>query len=89
MCDDVTQEICIINHTQKLQQRQSGPEAFSQQTLQQVRVLRAHRCHVIFRPLIYTPCLSQEEEEEEEQRISRVSQERQRTLDRLRTFKQV
>uniref|UniRef100_A0A671NZM2 Junction-mediating and -regulatory protein-like n=1 Tax=Sinocyclocheilus anshuiensis TaxID=1608454 RepID=A0A671NZM2_9TELE len=54
-------EICIINHTQKLQQRQGGPEA-----LLQVR----------------------DEEEEEEQRLSRVSQERQRTLDRLRSFRQ-
>uniref|UniRef100_A0A671NSJ7 Junction-mediating and -regulatory protein-like n=1 Tax=Sinocyclocheilus anshuiensis TaxID=1608454 RepID=A0A671NSJ7_9TELE len=52
-------EICIINHTQKLQQRQGGPEA-----------------------------LLQDEEEEEEQRLSRVSQERQRTLDRLRSFRQ-
>uniref|UniRef100_A0A673IKF1 Junction-mediating and -regulatory protein-like n=1 Tax=Sinocyclocheilus rhinocerous TaxID=307959 RepID=A0A673IKF1_9TELE len=49
-------EICIINHTQKQQQRQDGPEA-----------------------------LLQDEEEEEEQQLSRVSQERQRTLDRLTT----
>uniref|UniRef100_A0A673IKN1 Junction-mediating and -regulatory protein-like n=1 Tax=Sinocyclocheilus rhinocerous TaxID=307959 RepID=A0A673IKN1_9TELE len=54
-------EICIINHTQKQQQRQDGPEA-----LLQVR----------------------DEEEEEEQQLSRVSQERQRTLDRLRSFRQ-
>uniref|UniRef100_A0A672HVU6 Junction mediating and regulatory protein, p53 cofactor n=1 Tax=Salarias fasciatus TaxID=181472 RepID=A0A672HVU6_SALFA len=33
--------------------------------------------------------LKNEEEEDEERRSSRVSQERQRTLDRLRTFKQV
>ncbi|XP_016380076.1 junction-mediating and -regulatory protein-like [Sinocyclocheilus rhinocerous] len=52
-------EICIINHTQKQQQRQDGPEA-----------------------------LLQDEEEEEEQQLSRVSQERQRTLDRLRSFRQ-
>uniref|UniRef100_A0A8C1LZ99 Junction mediating and regulatory protein, p53 cofactor n=1 Tax=Cyprinus carpio TaxID=7962 RepID=A0A8C1LZ99_CYPCA len=32
--------------------------------------------------------LLQDEEEEEEQRLSRVSQERQRTLDRLRSFRQ-
>lgn len=31
----------------------------------------------------------QDEEEEEEQRLSRVSQERQTTLDRLRSFRQV
>ncbi|KAL1253544.1 hypothetical protein QQF64_018237, partial [Cirrhinus molitorella] len=57
-------EICIINHTQKLQQRQAGPDSVSQQAL------------------------LQDEEEEEEQRLSRVSQERQRTLDRLRSFRQ-
>ena len=33
--------------------------------------------------------LKDEEEEDEERKNSRVSQERQRTLDRLRTFKQV
>ncbi|XP_051962221.1 junction-mediating and -regulatory protein [Xyrauchen texanus] len=57
-------EICIINHTQNIQQRQSSTGCVSQQAL------------------------LQEEEEEEEQRISRFSQERQRTLDRLRSFKQ-
>uniref|UniRef100_A0A8C2IHF6 Junction mediating and regulatory protein, p53 cofactor n=1 Tax=Cyprinus carpio TaxID=7962 RepID=A0A8C2IHF6_CYPCA len=56
-----SQEICIINHTQK---RQGGPDCVSQQAL------------------------LQDEEEEEEQRLSRVSQERQTTLDRLRSFRQ-
>ncbi|XP_062867051.1 junction-mediating and -regulatory protein isoform X2 [Trichomycterus rosablanca] len=55
-------EICIVNHTQKLQQRQSGQDYDQQQAVQQ--------------------------DEDEEVRNTRVSQERQKTLDRLRSFKQ-
>ncbi|CAK6970519.1 junction-mediating and -regulatory protein-like [Scomber scombrus] len=57
-------EICVSNHTQKQQKRQ---------TIQKDSVLYQ---------------LKNEEEEDEERKNSRVSQERQRTLDRLRTFKQ-
>ena len=39
--------------------------------------------------LIIMCCHEQEEEEDEERRNSRVSLERQKTLDRLRNFKQV
>ncbi|XP_060746516.1 junction-mediating and -regulatory protein isoform X1 [Tachysurus vachellii] len=57
-------EICIVNHTQKLQHRQGGQDRDSQHALQQ------------------------QDEEEDEVRNTRVSQERQKTLDRLRSFKQ-
>ncbi|XP_074494262.1 junction-mediating and -regulatory protein-like [Sebastes fasciatus] len=57
-------EICVTNHTQKQQKRQTiHKDSISHQ-------------------------LNNEEEEDEEKKNSRVSQERQRTLDRLRTFKQ-
>lgn len=58
-------EICVSNHTQKQQKRQTLYKD-SHQVLQ----------------------LKNEDEEDEERKNSRVSQERQRTLDRLRTFKQ-
>ncbi|KAM8759454.1 junction-mediating and -regulatory protein-like [Acanthopagrus schlegelii] len=59
-------EICVSNHTQKQQKRQTiNKDSTSQQVLQ-----------------------LKNEEEDEERKNSRVSQERQRTLDRLRTFKQ-
>ncbi|XP_067464710.1 junction-mediating and -regulatory protein-like [Thunnus thynnus] len=57
-------EICVSNHNQKQQKRQ---------TIQKDSVFYQ---------------LKNEEEEDEERKNSRVSQERQRTLDRLRTFKQ-
>ncbi|XP_041643607.1 junction-mediating and -regulatory protein-like [Cheilinus undulatus] len=60
-------EICVLNHTQKQQKRQTmHMDSISQQVLQ----------------------LKNEEDENEEKKNSRVSQERQKTLDRLRTFKQ-
>ncbi|KAF1389064.1 hypothetical protein PFLUV_G00069580 [Perca fluviatilis] len=60
-------EICVSNHTQKQQERQTiHKDSVSHQVLQ----------------------LNDEEEEDEERKNSRVSQERQRTLERLRTFKQ-
>ncbi|XP_037536990.1 junction-mediating and -regulatory protein isoform X2 [Nematolebias whitei] len=58
-------EICVSNHTQKQQRRQS----IHKDTLS----------HLV---------LQKNEDENEELKNSRVSQERQRTLDRLRTFKQ-
>ncbi|XP_045891100.1 junction-mediating and -regulatory protein-like [Micropterus dolomieu] len=59
-------EICVFNHTQKQQKRQTThKDSISHQVLQ-----------------------LKNEEEDEERKNSRVSQERQRTLDRLRTFKQ-
>ncbi|XP_068460671.1 junction-mediating and -regulatory protein-like [Clinocottus analis] len=57
-------EICVSNHTQKQQTRQT--------------IHKDSKSHQ----------LKYEEEEDEEKKNSRVSQERQRTLDRLRTFKQ-
>lgn len=94
------QEICVSNHTQKQQRRQTvhkGP--ISQQLFQVERspyndvpvcyVLRgrcvsvAHSCHQ------FKLFQLRNEEEDEAIKNSRVSQERQRTLDRLRTFKQV
>ncbi|XP_033476452.1 junction-mediating and -regulatory protein-like [Epinephelus lanceolatus] len=60
-------EICVSNHTQKQQKRQTMyKDSISHQVLQ----------------------LKNDNEEDEERKNSRVSQERQRTLDRLRTFKQ-
>uniref|UniRef100_A0A8C4IFH2 Junction mediating and regulatory protein, p53 cofactor n=1 Tax=Dicentrarchus labrax TaxID=13489 RepID=A0A8C4IFH2_DICLA len=60
-------EICVSNHTQNQQKRQTlHKDSISHQILQ----------------------LKNKEEEDEERKNSRVSQERQRTLDRLRTFKQ-
>ncbi|KAL0965322.1 hypothetical protein UPYG_G00279760 [Umbra pygmaea] len=62
-------EICIVNHNQKIQQRQgSQDDHTSHQALQQ---------------------RGEEDEEEEEQRSkARMSLDRSRTLDRLRSFKQ-
>uniref|UniRef100_A0A3B4U4C5 Junction mediating and regulatory protein, p53 cofactor n=1 Tax=Seriola dumerili TaxID=41447 RepID=A0A3B4U4C5_SERDU len=57
-------EICIVNHNQKIQQRQG--DGSSLQTLQQ----------------------GEAEDDDEAKRSARVSQERQRTLDRLRSLKQ-
>ncbi|XP_037337824.2 junction-mediating and -regulatory protein-like isoform X2 [Pungitius pungitius] len=57
-------EICISNHTQKQQTRQT-----------------IHKDSISYQ-------LKNIDEEDEEKKNSRVSQERQRTLDRLRTFKQ-
>uniref|UniRef100_A0A3B5BL21 Junction-mediating and -regulatory protein-like n=1 Tax=Stegastes partitus TaxID=144197 RepID=A0A3B5BL21_9TELE len=60
-------EICVSNHTQKQQRRQTiHKDSIPHHMLQ----------------------LKNEDEEDEERKNSRVSQERQRTLDRLRTFKQ-
>nr|XP_046243179.1 junction-mediating and -regulatory protein-like [Scatophagus argus]XP_046243180.1 junction-mediating and -regulatory protein-like [Scatophagus argus] len=60
-------EICVSNHSQKQQKRQTiHRDSVSHQVLQ----------------------LKNKEEEDEDRKNSRVSQERQRTLDRLRTFKQ-
>ncbi|XP_071207037.1 junction-mediating and -regulatory protein-like isoform X1 [Salvelinus alpinus] len=62
-------EICIINHNQKIQQRQGSKDDQTHQALQQ----RGEE---------------QEEEEEEEKSNARMSMDRSRTLDRLRSFKQ-
>ncbi|TWW60073.1 junction-mediating and -regulatory protein-like [Takifugu flavidus] len=59
-------EVCVSNHTQKEQKRQSVHQGSISQQLLQMK----------------------NEEEDEARKNSRVSQERQRTLDRLRTFKQ-
>ncbi|GLD51734.1 junction-mediating and -regulatory protein-like protein, partial [Lates japonicus] len=60
-------EICIVNHNQKIQQRQGSlADSTSLQALQQ----------------------GGEAEEDEAKRNARVSQERQTTLDRLRSLKQ-
>ncbi|TNN42138.1 Junction-mediating and -regulatory protein [Liparis tanakae] len=59
-------EICIVNHNQKIEQRQGGPVPL--QTLQQGE---------------------DAEEDGDASSSARVSQDRQRTLDRLRSLKQV
>lgn len=62
-------EICIVNHNQKIQQRQgSQDDQTSHQALQQPG--------------------EEQEEEEEERSNTRMSLDRSRTLDRLRSFKQ-
>uniref|UniRef100_A0AAQ5XAE8 WH2 domain-containing protein n=1 Tax=Amphiprion ocellaris TaxID=80972 RepID=A0AAQ5XAE8_AMPOC len=60
-------EICVSNHTQKQQRRQT-----------------IHRDSIPHHMLQ----LKNQDDDDEERKNSRVSQERQRTLDRLRTFKQ-
>ncbi|XP_061762342.1 junction-mediating and -regulatory protein-like [Nerophis ophidion] len=59
-------EICVSNHMEKQQMRQSTQKDVLSQHVLQLRL----------------------DEEEDERKNSRVRQERQRTLDRLRTFKQ-
>ncbi|XP_028313754.1 junction-mediating and -regulatory protein-like isoform X2 [Gouania willdenowi] len=60
-------EICVSNHTQKQQRRQTlHQDSISHHVLQ----------------------MKYKDVDEEERKILRVNQERQRTLDRLRTFKQ-
>lgn len=91
------QEICVSNHTQKLQRRQTVHKGSISQQLFQVEWSPYGDV-----PVCYGRCASvahscrqfklfqlRNEEEDEAMKNSRVSQERQRTLDRLRTFKQV
>lgn len=94
------QEICVSNHTQKQQKRQTVHKGSIAQQLFQVEgfpyndvtvsyVLRG--CCIFVAPSCHQFKLFQlrNEEEDEAMKNSRVTQERQRTLDRLRTFKQV
>lgn len=94
------QEMCVSNHTQKQHKRQTVHKGSISQQLFQVEgfpsndvtvccALRGCSISVAHSRHQFKKFQLRNEEEDEAMKNSRVSQERQRTLDRLRTFKQV